>query len=44
MQTGTTSGPRDVTLELIDSSWEVGIQVMIELCHTVLDGFGISAK
>ena len=43
MKTGT-SGPSDVSLELISPCWEVLIQMMLELCQRALDGLGMSAE
>ena len=37
-------GPSEVSLELIAASRGVGIQVMAEICHKVLDGFGMPAE
>ena len=31
-------------MELIAASGEVGIQVIVELCQVVLDGFGVIAE
>ena len=44
MKTGKAPGPSEVSLELIAASWEVGIQVMAEPCHRVLDGFGMPVE
>ena len=35
--------PLEVSLELIAASGGVGVQVMAEICHNVLDGFGMPA-
>ena len=44
MKTGKAPGPSDVLLKLNADSWEVGIQVMAELCQGVLDAFGMPAE
>ena len=44
MKTGKTSGPSEVSQELIAANGGVGIQVMAEICQKVLDGFGIPAE
>ena len=41
MKTGKAPGPSEVSPELIAASGGVGIQVMTEVCHKVLDGFGM---
>ena len=41
METGYAPGPSEVSLELIAASWGVGIQMMTEIYHRVLDGFGM---
>ena len=37
-------GPSEVSFELIAAIGIVGIQVIAEMCHTVLDGFGMPAQ
>ena len=44
METGKAHGLIDVSLEMISGCWEEGIQVMVELCHRVLHGFGMPAE
>ena len=44
MKTGNTSGPSEISLELIAASGGVGIQVMDKICQKVLDGFGMPAE
>ena len=44
MKTGKAPGPSEVSLELIAASREVGIQLMAEICHKVLDVFGMPAE
>ena len=44
MKTGKEPGPLEISLELIAASGVVGIQVMAEICQTVLDGFGMSVE
>ena len=44
MKTGQASGPLDLSLDLIATSREVGIQVMLELCQGVLDRLGMPAE
>ena len=39
MKTEKTTGPSELSLELIAVSGGVGIQVMSEICQKVLDGF-----
>ena len=41
IKTGTAPGHSDVSLQLIAASGEVEIQVIIKLCHIVLDGLGL---
>ena len=41
MKIGKAPGHGEVSLELIAASGAVEIQVMAEICHRVLDGFGI---
>ena len=43
IKTEKAPGPSNVSLELIAVGWEVGIQVMAELCQGFLDGLGMSA-
>ena len=44
MKTRKVFGSSEVSLELIAASGGVGIQVMVEICQRVLDGFGIPAE
>ena len=44
MKTGKSFGPSDVSLELIANSVEVGIQVVTDICHRVIDGFGMPVE
>ena len=44
VKTGKAPGPIEVSLELIDASGGVGIQVMAEICQKVLDGFRMPAE
>ena len=44
MKTLKASGSSEVSLELIAASVGVGIQVMAEIYHKVLDGFGMPAE
>ena len=39
MKTGIDLGHSEITLELIAASRGVGIKVLTEICHRVLDGF-----
>ena len=41
MKTGKTSGPSEVSLELIAASGGVGIQVMADIRQRVLSGLGM---
>ena len=41
MKTGKAPGTSEVSLDLLAASGGVGIQVMVEICHKVLDGFGM---
>ena len=43
-KTGKVHGPSDASLELFVISEEVGIRVTADLCHRVLDGFGMPAE
>ena len=44
MKTEKAPGLSEVLLELIAASGGVGIQVMAETCHKVLDGFGMPVE
>ena len=44
IKTGKAPGPSEVSLEMIASSGEVGIQVMAEICQKILEGHGMPAK
>ena len=44
VKTGIAPGSSEVPLELIAASMGVGIQVMIEICQRVLDGFGMPVE
>ena len=44
MKTGKANGPSKESLKLIAASREVRIQVMVEACQTVLDGFGMPVE
>ena len=44
IKTGKISGPSEVSLELIAASGGVKIQLMVEICQKVLDGFGKLAE
>ena len=41
MKAGKAAGPLEVSVEMIAASGEIGIGVMVELCHGVLDGRGM---
>ena len=41
MKTGKAPGLSEVSLDLNAASGGVGIQVMVEICQKVLDGFGM---
>ena len=41
MKAGRAAGPSKVCLEMIAASEEIGIDVMVELCQSVLDGRGM---
>ena len=41
MKAGKAAGPTEVTVEMIAASGEIGIDVMVELCQSVLDGRGM---
>ena len=41
MKRGKAAGPSEVSVELIEASGEIGIEVMMELCQRVLDGKGM---
>ena len=40
MKSGKTTGPSEVSVEMIVASAEIGVKVMMELCRLVLDGRG----
>ena len=44
MKTGRAPEPSEVSLELITASRGVGIQVMVEICQKILDGFAMPAE
>ena len=41
MKAGMAAGPSEVSVEMIAASGEIGIDVMVELCQSVLDGRGM---
>ena len=41
MKAGKAAGPLEVSVEMIVASGEIGINVMMELCQSVLDGRGM---
>ena len=41
MKAGKAAGPSEVSVEMIAESGEIGIDVMVELCQSVLDGRGM---
>ena len=41
MKAGKAAGPSEVSVEMIAVSGEIGIDVMVELCQSVLDGRGM---
>ena len=41
MKAGKAAGPSEVCVEMIAASEEIGIDVMVELCQSVLDGRGM---
>ena len=41
MKSGKATGPSKVSVEMIVASGEIGVKVMTELCHHVLDGRGM---
>ena len=41
MKAGKPAGPSEVCVEMIAASGEIGIDVMVELCQSVLDGRGM---
>ena len=41
MKPGKAAGPSKVCAEMISSSGEVGVSVVVELCQSVLDGKGM---
>ena len=44
MKTEKAPGSSEISLQLIAASGGVGNQVMAQICHKVLDGFGIPAE
>ena len=38
MKAGKAAAPSEVSVEMIAASGEIGVDVMVELCHSVLDG------
>ena len=44
MKTGRAPGPSEVSFELIAASRGVRIHLMAEICHRVLDGFGMPVE
>ena len=38
MKSGKVTGPPEVSVEMTVASGEIGVKVMMELCHRVLDG------
>ena len=44
VKTGKAPGPLKVSLDLIVASGRVRIQMMAEICHRVLDGFGMPVE
>ena len=44
VKAGKAPGALEASLELIDASGGVGIQVMADICQKVLDGFGMPAE
>ena len=43
LKIGKAHGPTEVYAEMILASGDVGIRVLMELCHRTLDGKGITA-
>ena len=43
MKTGNAHGPSEVSLELVTPSI-VGIQMMAEICHRIIDAFGMPVE
>ena len=41
MKAAKPAGPSEVCVEMIAASGEIGIDVMVELCQSVLDGRGM---
>ena len=41
MKAGKAVGPLEVSVEIMAVSWEIGIDVMVELCQSVLDERGM---
>ena len=41
MKSGKATEPSEVCVELIVASGEIGVKVMMEPCHRVLDGRGM---
>ena len=44
MKTGKAHGPSKISLELNFASAGIGIQVMVEICQRILDGFLMDFK
>ena len=40
IKAGKAAGPSEVSVEMIAASGEIGIDLMVELCQSVLDGRG----
>ena len=38
MKAGKAAGPSEISVEMITASGEIGIDMMVELCQSVLDG------
>ena len=41
MKAGKAVGPSEVSVEMIAADGEIGIDVMVELCQSALDGRGM---
>ena len=41
MKSGKATGPSEVSVEMIVTSGEIGVKVMMELCQRVFDGRGM---
>ena len=41
MEAGKAAGPSKVSVEMLVASGEIGIDLMVELCQSMLDGRGI---